>query len=1500
MIKSSNFMKKRLTSALCALFMILGLMQPFGVLASNASVQIDKVNVMMDQNKIYFDVEAELNGDARLIASIYDGKGRLIEMRSKSTRLGETISLDAHEDAVSYKIMLWSAENNMKPLCSSKSGAVSDISVYDADADYEKNARFLSELGIINATHKEFDKEINFTRAEFACVLCRLLDVADVANAFTKDNLYTDVESTHWAAGFINLLGESGMIDELEDGKFNPYDSISFDHAVAALMRALGYEPVAEESGGYGRLAADLMITRGVDKEEFKAKDVVNLVANSLEAYMLLPYAYNPKTTHDYFIADGKGGREQRTLLTDMGVYKVAGVIVNFGYGEMEFIAKEDCYEFGIETDDELYLKTQDDSLDDYVYELVDVYVKKDSYKNYEVKAVLPNKNCKTLTILSDDIISHSQSVIKYTLDQDNGQPKVADIDITYSRFNFGYGDLGEIIEDTDVVIKLIDNTGDGIYDAFSATKYTHSMVTSVDPNKEMIQLDRTKVYLDYEDAAAIILCDDKGNKLSLEDFNENDLVAVVYDSERPYRYNEYIKIVKLTETDLKGTVEAFAIGGTYNYVVIDGKQYTDVSGTDFMPGESYIFRLGPTGKIIYADIYEDGDIASEFGGISVSAGSTDGFSEPILGELKSVPVSFEATTSPAYGSEYVDNAKLLSAMGMISEVVSPTTEITRADFATIMCKVMNLEEAAAGYKDKNIFDDIDASHYAAGAVNLLAEKGIMKALSGKNFCPDTTVRYAHTMCSAVDALGYSPMAKSKGSSPLGYVKTAKQLGVLSDIECEYYLDAQMLVCLINNILDTCHMEEVSAGEYAVLDGRSGREYKTYLTEGDIYIATGILTGITEDTVTFDASEDSEDEEFEGDTQYVFDIDDYDAFDFLFMYCDVYVKKTGTDEYKLLYTAPNDMGSAVIINSNDIEQTDDGYIEYYIDPEYSTKTAMISHNIDTTSIVYNMKTGKINLDDIGEMRDARVVFIENTGDNCYDKAVVAKYMHGFVDYINAQTHTISVDGIEIELYPESQNIANILADGNGKKMRISDFKEGDFVAIMSDGDSFENYERFVMIQDLSENKITGVVESWWSNGENANVEINGTEYYANAEIFAGCKGDFYIGKTGTIEGFIPDMSDIDMGMAYILNATKFSTSGVDKWQIELLTQSGYSIIYDVSDTANSEFESYFADNTDAFGSANSSGEYLFENASMEQKVNPARLISLKENYNGEISQFEMLETNGGTQFENSPYDASTKTISETELDDNAWVFNLSDGYFFDISCLRNGGKYTGCVLKDTNNKNSIVIITGSSLENVVRGDLVNSETAFAVVKSVVQTYNSVIVNYTCNETDGTAIIGPSAIMHGDMNYYNISVGDVFAFIADDNGNVTDYAIIASMGHSYGGLILSEAGIEAVSDGDIEFTHGYIANKAKRVVSAGEMLNLDVGGEIETVLVRNSSTNKYTYVYDARRYEISTGDFMGDPYMYYYDEDDGYTSKVFVRICNGKMTDIYGYYHSPTN
>lgn len=89
------------------------------------------------------------------------------------------------------------------------------------------------------------DQEV--TRAEFAKVVVAMLGLTSAADILkgTATN-FPDVAADHWASGFINVAVAKGIIRGYPDGTFGPSDTILASQAVTMLIRALGYNEMAE------------------------------------------------------------------------------------------------------------------------------------------------------------------------------------------------------------------------------------------------------------------------------------------------------------------------------------------------------------------------------------------------------------------------------------------------------------------------------------------------------------------------------------------------------------------------------------------------------------------------------------------------------------------------------------------------------------------------------------------------------------------------------------------------------------------------------------------------------------------------------------------------------------------------------------------------------------------------------------------------------------------------------------------------------------------------------------------------------------------------------------------------------------------------------------------------------------------------------------------------------------------------------------------------------
>ena len=1079
-------------------------------------------NITMDEEKLCFDIDISNESisyeSAYTVVTVYDKDGGMIETSNQPVTYDEKeVSLEVVADLgiCSYQVMLLSSDGNLKPFCASVKAEI-DINELNADnaEAYNQNIELLSAMDIINVNGLEnADSSHTVTGAEFAAVLCRTMDLELEAEAFRKDEVFEDVTSDHWAAGYINFLAQGGIIDGV-DGKYMPDEAISYDDALKAIVYALGYEPMETVMGGYKQIAKDCGITTGLSAQEYvNARTLFILIKNSLTVPKLEPTSIGDNNT-DWEIMDGTGAKDYSVLLGDRNIYIATGVVMEVYGNEAYVMITEDSQDWEFESGDEISFNVNGSDIGDYLFQNVNIYTEEISRRNYNVIDVMPSAVGEALVLDSDMVESVNDTQLSYYTEGSSKKTIKHNIEIiVYNGSNVSYDmTLAEIVTLGDVSLKFIENTGDTKYDVLIAEKYTYAPVDEVDAQNGIIIIDGNEVYLELEDEGINIeLTNSKGTTLSLNDFVAGDTVAYVSDGKNPGAYSEYLKIVNLYDNMIKGTVNSLDAVNGLEYVIIDGVSYQNNSGITFEVGTEYTFCIGMTGKIVFGNTITE--IVPR--------------PEP---EPEPVPTPEEAPQTVNFPS----NVSLLSQLGIMNvnglEKAEADRKITGAEFAAVLTKMAGFEAEAELFKGENTFNDVPADHWAAGYINLMAEKGAFAGDADGNFCPDETIDYAAAVNGVVRMLGFEPMVKVLGDNPVSYFKIGKNYGITDNIVPGVSLTADTFAMLAVNALNSPIMEITGVfdegASWEVMDGKSSIYYRTLLTDMNIFIATGVVGEKDAGSISFMVTEDSDDWEFECGDGYEFNINGSDILDYQFQLVDVYVQETSKNTYNVIAVVPNAAGNTINLTSNDVKSASMDTLEYYVDLENSTKTQSIK--LDLNGVMYNKMLYEYSLNDIISMDDVELTFIENTGDSRYDVLVATKYTYEYLEYVDPDKNKIILGGRSIELDFENEEMVYVFKDDAGNKLKLSDFFEGDVVAYYGDCTKLQD-AYYIELVKIKNNTITGEIESLISSNGYEYIEIDGKKYINNSalEFEFGETYKFYIGVTGRIVYGDTDLSSGD-------------------------------------------------------------------------------------------------------------------------------------------------------------------------------------------------------------------------------------------------------------------------------------------------------------------------------------------------------------------------------------
>lgn len=136
----------------------------------------------------------------------------------------------------------------------------------------------------------------------------------------------------------------------------------------------------------------------------------------------------------------------------------------------------------------------------------------------------------------------------------------------------------------------------------------------------------------------------------------------------------------------------------------------------------------------------------------------------------------------------YAQAATALEKLGILDGYPDGTfgaeRSITRAEMAAVVCRMIDKETDGDKAAGKTAFDDVAASHWASGYINVASDEKIIEGDGNGKFRPEDDVKYEEAIKMIVCALGYGDNIEVDPKDwSAGYLEAADENGISDDLK---------------------------------------------------------------------------------------------------------------------------------------------------------------------------------------------------------------------------------------------------------------------------------------------------------------------------------------------------------------------------------------------------------------------------------------------------------------------------------------------------------------------------------------------------------------------------------------------------------------------------------------------------------------------------------------------------------------------------------------------
>lgn len=377
--------------------------------------------------------------------------------------------------------------------------------------------------------------------------------------------------------------------------------------------------------------------------------------------------------------------------------------------------------------------------------------------------------------------------------------------------------------------------------------------------------------------------------------------------------------------------------------------------------------------------------------------------------------VSFQDTGENSYSDAIETLAGLSIMQGYEDGTFKPEEQVTRAEYAAMMLRVLGVPEEWG--VEKGSFSDVPETHWAYNPVNYLCQMGYLSGYGDGIYAPEDPVVLQDALKILVDILGYRVLA-SRAPYPTGYLAQAGELGLMKKLGGKNYAQPALrgeVAQIIYNAIGVPVYRQTGASESTAIYEKGGDFLKEFL---GIETYKGMVTA---NSVTSLSSED-----YLGDgrlrikqaktnEEILLNTGELEADSFLGYQVLAFSKEDEAGDQTLLYLKKDESKNyGLTITADQFFQYSDRAITYYADPETKERelTAKVLFGAD---MIYNGVYTPFD-ESLLYLQTGSMELIDSDSDNLYDIIKVNACTVTVVDKVSTSSYTIT------DRYSASNNV----------------------------------------------------------------------------------------------------------------------------------------------------------------------------------------------------------------------------------------------------------------------------------------------------------------------------------------------------------------------------------------------------------------------------------------------------------------------------------------------